>query len=124
MYRKKGGKKGKKTSNNKEKTEIQERKSTIQGKKERKKHTMRITTAGRESIACKPKTDGEGGVESSSRWGREKRPGSGRGRQSRRVGDQRRIQNNLEEESLSESPKSSTNKVCQTSRSNRKTTHQ
>jgi hypothetical protein len=42
------------------------------------------------------------------------------GRQSGRGGDWRRIQNKLEGESLSESLKSSTHRVCQTSRSNRK----
>jgi hypothetical protein len=117
MYRKKGGK-NEKTSNKKEKIEIQERKSTIQGKKERKKHTMRITAARRESIRWKVALKAHHGGDM------RKDPAADVGRHSRRVGDQWRIQNNLEEESLSESPKSSTNKVCQTSRSNRKITHQ
>ena len=34
---------------------------------------MWITAAGREPITCRPKTDVEGGVGSSSRWRREKK---------------------------------------------------
>jgi hypothetical protein len=43
----------------------------------RKKHTMQITAAKRKLIACKPKTEAEGDIRSSSRWGCEKRLGSG-----------------------------------------------
>ena len=39
---------------------------------------MRIMATRRELIAWRPKTNAEGGVESSSQWGREKRPSSER----------------------------------------------
>jgi hypothetical protein len=82
------------------------------------------TAAGREPITCWPKIDIEGGIESSSQWDARKDLATDGGRQNRRGGDRRCTQNNLKGESLSESPKSSTYKVCQISRSNIKITHQ
>ena len=64
-----------KSSNDKEKTEILKRKPSKQEKK-RKKHAMQIMATGRKPIACRPKIDVEGGVRSSSWWGREKRLGN------------------------------------------------
>jgi hypothetical protein len=85
---------------------------------------MWITTVGRKPILCRPETNAEGGVRSSSLWGREKRPGSGWWAVER---TRRRLAVHIKQSrggELSESPMSSTYIVCQTSRSNRKIRHQ
>ena len=56
---------------------------------------MRITAAGREPITCRPKTDVEGGVGSSSRWRREKKHCGGQWA-AESGGDRQRTQNKLE----------------------------
>ena len=96
-------------------------------KKKKKKthaHTMRITAAGRDRLHRSQKLTWKVALEAYCGRDARKDPALDSGRQSGRGGDRRRTQNSLEGESLSESPKSSTHRVCQTSKSNRKTIHQ